>query len=75
MNDFVVTAEHLATVPNWVGSTGLCHRGARAWFARHELDWLTFCRDGLPASALLATGDAIAARVVEHARQELQHGR
>lgn len=74
-DDFLVSAEHLATAPNWVGSSGLCHRGARAWFAAHGLDWLKFCCEGVPASTLLATGDAIAQRVVDHARAEVQGGR
>lgn len=46
----------------------MCSRGARAFFARHNLDWQTFLKDGLPAEVLAATGDAMALQVVEVAR-------
>ena len=51
-----------------VRAVGLCVNGSRAWFARHGLDFRAFLRDGLDAQTLLATGDAMAQRVVEHAR-------
>ena len=55
-----------------VRAVGLCVNGSRAWFERHGLDFRAFLRDGLDAETLLATGDAMALRVVEHAytRQE-----
>ncbi len=53
---------------NDVRAVGLCVNGSRAWFARHGLDFRAFLRDGLDAQTLLATGDAMAQRVVEHAR-------
>ena len=40
------------------------------WFARHDLDFRAFLRDGCDADTLLATGDAMAQRVVEHARNQ-----
>lgn len=46
----------------------ICSRGARGFFLRHGLDWGRFLTDGVPASELLATGDAQAAKVVEVAR-------
>lgn len=46
----------------------MCSRGARAFFARHNLDWQTFLKDGLPAEVIAATGDAMALQVVEVAR-------
>ena len=52
-----------------VRAVGLCVNGTRTWFARHDLDFRTFLRDGCDAETLLATGDAMALRVVEHARQ------
>jgi len=52
---------------------GYCSRGLRAFFARHRLDWGQFLRQGLPAEALLDTGDAMAAALVEHVRRK--HGR
>lgn len=60
--DVLVTIAH-------VRAAGLCVHGTRTWFARHGLDFRTFLSQGLPASSLLATGDAMAARVVEVARQ------
>jgi len=44
--------------------------GTRVWFARHDLDFRAFLRHGCAADTLLATGDAMAWRVVEHARQQ-----
>lgn len=67
-DDFTVTVQHIYSVPNFNGRTGFCGRGTRAWFARHGIDWLNFVREGVPASVLIATGDAMALRVVEHAR-------
>ena len=51
-----------------VRAVGLCVNGTRVWFARHDLDFRAFLRDGYTADTLLATGDAMAVRVVEHAR-------
>ena len=56
-----------------VRAVGLCVNGTRAWFARHDLDFRAFLRDGCAADTLLATGDAMALRVVEHARIRLEH--
>ncbi len=56
-----------------VRAVGLCVNGTRVWFARHDLDFRTFLRDGCVADTLLATGDAMALRVVEHARIRQEH--
>lgn len=53
-----------------VRATGLCVHGTRAWFARHGLDFRAFLREGIAAQTLLATGDAMARRVVEHAQRQ-----
>ena len=66
MSDLIVTITH-------VRAAGLCVNGSRAWFARHGLDFRAFLRDGLDAETLLATGDAMALRVVEYARQQQEH--
>jgi len=58
----VITIDH-------VRAAGLCVNGSRSWFARHGLDFRAFLRDGLDAETLLATGDAMAQRVVNCARQ------
>ena len=47
---------------------GLGVNGSRTWFERHGLDCRAFLRKGLDAETLLATNDAMALRVVEHAR-------
>ena len=66
MSDLIITI-------NDVRAAGLCVNGSRAWFARHGLDFHAFVREGLDADTLLATGDAMALRVVEHARQQQEH--
>ena len=63
MSDLIVTIAH-------VRAAGLCVNGSRAWFARHGLDFRAFLREGLDAETLLATGDAMAQRVVDCARQQ-----
>ena len=64
MTDLVVTHADMRAL-------GYCNRGARAWFARHQLDWSQFIDRGLPAPLLLATGDALAQAVVAVARVRL----
>jgi hypothetical protein len=46
---------------------GFCVGGTRTFLERHGLDFKAFLRDGLDAQDLLATGDAMAERVVAHA--------
>jgi hypothetical protein len=60
--DVLVTIAH-------VRAAGLCVHGTRTWFARHGLDFRAFLREGVQANVLLATGDAMALRVVEVARR------
>ena len=55
-----------------VRAVGLCVNGTRVWFARHDLDFRAFLREGCTAETLLATGDAMALRVVERARIRLE---
>ena len=55
-----------------VRAAGLCVNGTRVWFARHDLDFRVFLREGCTAETLLATGDAMALRVVERARIRLE---
>lgn len=51
-----------------------CNTGARAFFARHGLSWPDFLARGIEAEKLERTGDAMALRVVAHAKGE-RHGR
>lgn len=59
---------------NDVRAARLCTAGGREWFARHGLDWNLFLRDGLPAEVILATGDAMAARAVQAAKEREARG-
>ncbi len=61
MTELIVTIDDVRAV-------GLCVNGTRVWFTRHDLDFRAFLREGCSADTLLATGDAMALRVVEHAR-------
>lgn len=50
---------------NDIRATGHCVRGAGRWFTANGLDYKRFLREGMPASELLATGDALAKQVVD----------
>lgn len=52
-----------------VRAAKMCSRGARAFLRRHGYDWQRFLREGVPAELLLETGDAMAIKVVEVARE------
>lgn len=54
--------------PSDLGSLGYCHRGARAWFARHELDWSDFVQNGVDIEILDSIDDAMAARLTAFVR-------
>lgn len=56
-----------------IQAAGYCVAGARDWFALHGLNWRAFVRNGASSSELLATGDALAERVVACTRSR-QHG-
>lgn len=62
--------EPLLITIDHVRASGLCVHGTRTWFARQGLDFRAFLREGIDAQTLLATGDAMALRVVECARQQ-----
>ena len=47
-----------------------CNAGAREFFRRHDLDWAEFVKNGVPDHVLVATGDAMAIRLVEKVKQE-----
>ena len=69
-----MSADVLVTIAH-VRAAGLCVHGTRTWFARQGLDFRDFLARGLPASVLLATGDAMARRVVEVARRVAEEPR
>lgn len=63
------------TEPLIITSTDLhemkyCSRGARRWFAHYELDWSDFVQNGIDAEVMLATGDAMAIKLVEFVKEK-----
>lgn len=65
----IVTLEHLRSIPGYGPKPGFCAGKSREFFAAHGLDWAAFRRQGIDAQLLLDTGDALAAALVEWARQ------
>lgn len=59
--DFVITARELQ-------ANGFCAHGVKLWFAQYGLDFKDYVKNGIPASVLLATGDALGERAVESVR-------
>ena len=49
---------------------GYCAEGMRLFAARHGFDYCDFALNGIDSERLLATGDAMAIRVVELAQKE-----
>ena len=73
-DEFWVSFDHLHSMPGTGSRPGYCHRGARQLCQRYGIDWAQAVREGgIPASRLLATGDALAIRLVGHARQQQEH--
>lgn len=68
MTEAIVTLEHCRRLR-------YCSRGLRTFFARHGLDWHAFRHDGLPASVIAGTGDAMAIAAARLARDDAQQGR
>lgn len=58
-----VPADLVITVTD-IRRCGYCPQGQRRWFEAHGLDFRAFLKSGIPAADLLATGDALAERVV-----------
>lgn len=57
-----------------IRKAGLCARGARRWAEAQGIDFARFLKEGVPASVLLATGEAHAVLVVERTRKRLSNG-
>lgn len=47
-----------------------CNKGTREFFQRHGLDWSRFIKEGLPEEEFIATGDHMALKLVEFAREQ-----
>jgi hypothetical protein len=68
-----MTEDPVITIAD-IRATGHCVAGARRWFEAHELDFADFVANGLPASTLLATDDALAEQVVGATLERLSGG-
>jgi hypothetical protein len=62
-SDILITIRHAR-------ACGLCSQGSREFAKRHNFDWRDFVKNGIPASKLLATNDAMAQKVVEFAKTQ-----
>ena len=51
-----------------------CLAGVRPWFRRHGFDWQDFLSQGIDASRLRATGDALVDPVIGQAERRLAAG-
>lgn len=51
-----------------VRAAKMCSKGARKFFARHNLDWHDFLRNGIDVEILEQIDDAMCQRVIEVAR-------
>lgn len=49
-----------------VRKAGICVAGARRWFNQHGIPFNQFIKDGIDADELIALGDDMARRVVDH---------
>lgn len=63
---------HIRVTMQDIRSARMCSSGAREFFKKHNLDWLTFLKEGLPVEQIEATGDAMALEVAEVARGQKQ---
>jgi hypothetical protein len=59
-----VTLQMARSIPLATGQ-GFCARGMRQFADRYGLDWQAFITDGIEEEILLATNNAMAARLVE----------
>jgi hypothetical protein len=57
-----------------IRKTGHCVAGARDWFFRHDLDFRDFIRNGIEEEKFLASGDVIAAQIVQATRDRRGNG-
>lgn len=54
---------------------GYCSKGMRKMAARHGWDWLDIVKNGIDEETLLATGDAMAIKLVESVKNGQQQQR
>jgi hypothetical protein len=63
MREVIVTMNH-------VRSCRMCAREARTWAKSRGMNWTEFITNGLPEHTLTETGDPMALKVVEFARND-----
>lgn len=69
-DDFIVTMRDVRAAEMCSRASQMLRSRAGARLAAaHGLDWKEFCENGLPASKLEATGNALILQVVEVARE------
>ncbi len=73
MPDLIVPKGLIITI-NDTRLAGHCVSGVKAWFEDYGLDFRTFIREGISAEKFLATGDALAVRIVELKLEREHHG-
>jgi hypothetical protein len=61
-----VFLHHVRSIPVPGRRDGYCVVGCRAFAERNGLDMKQFAREGIDAEVLLATGDAMAVKIVEY---------
>jgi hypothetical protein len=66
--------EALIVTINDIRKTGHCVRGIRQWFSLHNLDFADFLNHGISASDLIATGDQLAADVIDKIKGQRSDG-
>ena len=49
---------------------GYCNRGMRQFCKRYGFDWMDFVKNGVDSAVLEKLDDAMAARLIEHARDK-----
>ena len=62
-----ITMAHVRQVRGFSKKPGFCAAGTRDWFAKYNLDYRDFVKNGIDEEKLLATGDAMAIATVEQA--------
>lgn len=73
MPSLIVKVRH-ARMVDTAQPDGYCVPGMQKFFERHNLSFRDFCRHGIDADKLIATGDAMALEVVRIAREEVKSG-
>jgi hypothetical protein len=67
-----VTAGEVRVWPRHIRTAQICLPGSRDFFAKHELDWRDFLRNGIPVRVLEEIGDPIALRAAAAALKEAE---